>query len=98
MMTVTSAPFLVVALVTLGIGTAMVYPTFLATIAEVVSPYARARYLGVYRLWRDLGYVGGALLSGWLADGWSLEVAFYVVGGLTLVSAIILRLSLPAKL
>ncbi|NIK73251.1 putative MFS family arabinose efflux permease [Thermonema lapsum] len=93
-----STPLLVIALLGLGIGTAMVYPTFLATIAGVVSAYARARYLGVYRLWRDLGYVGGALLSGWLADSWSLELAFWVVGGLTLASAVFLRLRLPDNL
>lgn len=94
-----SFSFLIVgALIALGVGTAMVYPTFLATIAGAVSPYARARYLGIYRLWRDLGYVGGALLSGWLADQWSIEVAFLVVGALTLVSALVLRLRLPARL
>ena len=50
----------------LGIGTAMVYPTFLATVAENTYPTDRANSLGVFRLWRDLGYAIGAILTEYL--------------------------------
>ncbi|TMD49175.1 MAG: MFS transporter, partial [Chloroflexi bacterium] len=48
----------------LGIGTAMAYPTLLAAIGDVAHPAWRASAVGVYRLWRDTGFVVGALLSG----------------------------------
>src|SRR5437773_12329716 len=51
-----------------GLGTAMVYPTLLAAIADYAHPTWRATSLGVYRFWRDLGYAIGALLSGAVAD------------------------------
>lgn len=57
-----------IAAVALGAGTAMVYPTLLASIGDVDHPNWRARAVGVYRLWRDLGFVVGALLTGLLAD------------------------------
>src|SRR5207244_12069763 len=52
----------------LGLGTALVYPTLLAVVSDVAQPQWRASALGVYRLWRDLGYVVGAILAGVLAD------------------------------
>ena len=48
----------------LGWGTAMVYPTFLATVAENTNPQDRAKSIGIFRLWRDLGYAIGAILTG----------------------------------
>jgi hypothetical protein len=45
----------------LGIGTAFVYPTLLAAISDIAHPQWRATSLGVYRFWRDLGFVIGAL-------------------------------------
>ena len=57
-----------VAMVLLGLGTALVYPTFLAAISDVAHPAWRASAVGVYRLWRDRGYAVGALLAGVLAD------------------------------
>jgi len=54
--------------VLLGLGTAMVYPTLLATIGDVAHPTWRASSVGVYRLWRDGGYAIGALLAGIVAD------------------------------
>ena len=73
-------------LVVLGLGTAVVYPTFLAGISENTHPSQRPKAIGTFRLWRDLGYVVGALLSGWLADRWSIPVAMVCVGALTLAS------------
>lgn len=75
--------------VLLGLGTAMVYPTFLAAIGDVAEPQWRAAAVGVYRLWRDFGYVVGALLSGWLADVWGLGAAILVVALLTALAGIV---------
>jgi MFS family permease len=74
--------------ITLGIGTAMVYPTLLAAIGDVAHPSWRARSVGVYRLWRDGGFAIGALGSGALADLTSIEVALVAVSGLTALSGL----------
>ncbi|MCA9637563.1 MAG: MFS transporter, partial [Myxococcales bacterium] len=58
----------------LGLGTAMVYPTLLAAIGDVAHPSWRASAVGVYRLWRDLGYAVGALLAGLAADALGLAL------------------------
>ncbi|HEX5624998.1 MAG TPA: MFS transporter [Saprospiraceae bacterium] len=71
----------------LGWGTAMVYPTFLAAIAANTHPLDRARSIGVFRLWRDLGYAIGALLTGLLADWFDLNVSIISIGALTFISA-----------
>ena len=78
--------------VLLGIGTALVYPTLLAAIGDVVHPAWRASAVGVYRLWRDLGYAVGALLSGVVADLFGLTWAIVVVAILTFVSGVIAAL------
>ncbi len=77
------------AAVLLGLGTALVYPTLLASISDVAHPDWRASALGVYRLWRDSGYALGALAAGLLADALSIPIAIAVVGGLTFVSGLI---------
>jgi len=74
--------------VMLGLGTAMVYPTLLAAIGDVAHPSWRASAVGVYRLWRDLGYAVGALLAGFTADLFGLAAAVWLVAGLTLLSGI----------
>ncbi len=85
----------------LGLGTAMVYPTLLAAIGDVAHPSWRASAVGVYRLWRDGGYALGALLAGVLADALGLSWAIGIIGGLTLLSGIIVALvmyeTLPAR-
>ena len=78
--------------VLLGVGTALVYPTLLAAIGDVVHPGWRASAVGVYRLWRDLGYAVGALLSGAVADLFGLTWAIVVVAILTFVSGVIAAL------
>ncbi|HEY8856316.1 MAG TPA: MFS transporter, partial [Rugosibacter sp.] len=75
--------------VLLGVGTAMVYPTLLATIGDVAHPAWRASAVGVYRLWRDLGYAVGALLAGITADLFGLASALWLVVVLTLLSGMI---------
>ena len=74
----------------LGWGTAMVYPTFLATIAENTHPVDRAKSLGVFRLWRDLGYAIGAILTGIIADMVGIDASIIVIGVLTVFSAIVI--------
>lgn len=71
----------------LGIGTAMVYPTFLATVAENTHPTDRANALGVFRLWRDLGYAVGAILTGLIADTLGINASILIIGLLTILSA-----------
>lgn len=73
----------------LGAGTAMVYPTLLATISDVAHPAWRARPVGIYRLWRDAGFAVGALTAGVLADLASIQVAIYTVAALTAVSGLV---------
>jgi MFS family permease len=73
----------------LGLGTAMVYPTLLAAIADIAHPAWRASAVGVYRLWRDGGYAIGALLAGIVADLLGLRWAIGAVGVLTLVSGLV---------
>jgi MFS family permease len=80
----------------LGIGTALVYPTFLSAIAGASPPEQRAESIGTFRLWRDLGYAFGAVISGVAADLFGIETAILITGGLTLLSAGILKVRMPA--
>jgi MFS family permease len=73
----------------LGVGTAMVYPTLLAAIGDVAHPAWRASSVGVYRLWRDLGYAIGALLAGATADALGLGAAMWIVAALTFASGVV---------
>jgi predicted MFS family arabinose efflux permease len=75
----------------LGWGTAMVYPTFLATIAENTHPGDRARSTGIFRLWRDAGYAFGALLTGLVADLFGMEASIILIAVLTFISAFIIH-------
>jgi MFS family permease len=78
-----------VALTALGLGTAAVYPTLLATIGDVAAPTWRARSVGVYRLWRDGGFAAGALLAGVIADLWGISAAVWTVAALTAASGLV---------
>jgi MFS family permease len=73
----------------LGIGTAMVYPTLIAAVSDASQPRDRARIVGVYRFWRDFGFVLGALIAGFLADAASPKAAFALVAALTAASGLI---------
>jgi MFS family permease len=75
----------------LGWGTAMVYPTFLATVAENTHPQDRAKSIGIFRLWRDLGYAIGAILTGLIADWISIGASILFIGFLTFLSAFIIQ-------
>jgi MFS family permease len=72
----------------------MVYPTLLAVIGDVAHPSWRASAVGVYRLWRDLGYAVGALVSGVTADLLGVRPAVGLVAVLTLASGVVVALRL----
>lgn len=82
----------------LGLGTAMVYPTLLAAIGDVAHPSWRASSVGVYRLWRDLGYAIGALLAGITADALGLPAAMWIVAALTLASGLVVGVRMQETL
>jgi MFS family permease len=79
---------LIIGMILLGIGTALVYPTLLAAISDIANPRWRATSLGVYRFWRDLGFVFGAIGIGFIADVSSLSTAIEVVAWISLGSGI----------
>ena len=79
----------IVAAAALGLGTAMVYPTLLAAVADVAEPRWRASAVGVYRLWRDLGFAVGAILTGVVADRAGMPAAILTVAGLTALSGLV---------
>ena len=76
----------------LGLGTAVVYPTFLAAISDYTHPVQRANSIGVFRLWRDLGYAFGALITGIIADLVDINAAILLIGILTLLSALVIKI------
>ena len=82
----------------LGVGTALVYPTFLTAIAQVTTPMQRAESIGTFRLWRDWGYVFGAITSGTVADIFGIESAIRFVGLLTIFSSLIIQIRIPERL
>lgn len=88
----------VVACVMLGIGTAMVYPTLLAAIGDVARPSWRAPAVGVYRLWRDLGYAIGAVVAGATADALGLRAAVIVIAILTFLSGALVAVRMTETL
>lgn len=82
----------------LGVGTAMVYPTLLAAIGDVAHPSWRASSVGVYRLWRDLGYAIGALIAGITADALGLSSAMWLVAAMTFGSGLVVALRMKETL
>ena len=82
----------------LGVGTAMVYPTLLASIADVAHPSWRGSAVGVYRLWRDSGYAVGGLMAGTLADLFGMRAAIMAVAVLTGLSGLVVARRMPETL
>ncbi len=80
----------------LGVGTATVYPTFLAGIADYTHPQQRAKGIGVFRLWRDLGYAIGAIITGIIADYFNINTSILVIGFLTFISAWIIKIRMTS--
>jgi len=86
-----------VAAVVLGLGTALVYPTLIAAISDAVSPVARPPAVGIYRFWRDMGYVAGGLVAGLAADAIDYPGAIGLVAGLTAASGLWVVLDMPGR-
>jgi MFS family permease len=84
-----------VAAISLGVGTAMVYPTLLAAVADIAHPSWRSSAVGIYRMWRDLGYAVGALLAGAVADAFGMSAAIVLVGLLTIASGLVVIVRMP---
>jgi MFS family permease len=84
-------PWLVAA-VLVGAGTALVYPTLIAAVGDVAHPTWRATAVGVYRLWRDTGYVVGGLLGGVVADVFDLRAAVWAIAGLSVASGMVVAI------
>jgi MFS family permease len=80
-----------------GMGTALVYPSLLALISDASRPEWRSSSLGVYRLWRDGGYVVGAVMAGLLADRLGLGVSIGIIGGLTVISGLVALVNLTSQ-
>ncbi len=85
----------VAAVVVLGFGTAVVYPTLIAQVSDLAEPASRASAVGRYRLWRDLGYVVGGLLAGLLTDWLDFRATFSIIALLFVSSGIVARVFLP---
>jgi MFS family permease len=75
--------------IALGLGTALVYPTLLAAVADVAEPAWRGSAVGVYRLWRDLGFAVGAIVAGVVADAAGMASAIWVVAVITAGSGLV---------
>jgi len=84
----------------LGIGTALVYPTFLAGIAENTTVKDRPESIGIFRFWRDLGYVAGGLIAAMAASWFGLTFSIELIATLTLISSMVLavRMYCPEKI
>jgi MFS family permease len=76
----------------LGWGTAMVYPNFISAIADSTHPSQRAESIGIFRMWRDLGYAIGALLTGVIADFFGMKEALVVIILLTVFSSMVIQI------
>jgi MFS family permease len=85
------------AAVALGVGTALVYPTLIAAISDAVTPVSRAPTVGVYRFWRDMGYVVGGLIVGLAADAIDYSGAIAIVAGLTAASGFWVAADMPGR-
>jgi len=85
------------AAVILGLGTAAVYPTLIAQVSDLVPPRDRASAVGIYRLWRDLGYVAGGLLGGVVADILGFRPAIGLVACVTALSGLLAWRHLPPR-
>jgi MFS family permease len=90
-------PVAVVAAALLGFGTALVYPTLIAAVSDAVAPVARAPTVGVYRFWRDMGYVVGGVGAGIAADAIGFGGAIAIVAGLTAASGLWVWVDMPAR-
>jgi MFS family permease len=73
----------------------MVYPAFLASIAQATMPHQRAESIGTFRSWRDLGYAFGAVISGITAYMYGVNYAILLIGTLTIISSLVIKWRIP---
>ena len=92
-----SFPVWIVTMSMLGFGTALVYPTLLAAIGDAIPAIDRSTALGVYRFWRDSGFIVGALLAGAFADLFGFGVAIQFVAGLTVASGLVAKVTMMGR-
>ncbi len=85
------------AAVLLGAGTALVYPTLIAAVSDAVTPVARAPVVGVYRFWRDSGYIVGGLIAGSVADTLGYSGAITLVAAITAASGLWVLHDMPKR-
>ena len=88
----------IVAATLLGVGTALVYPTLLATVSDVAHPVWRGTAVGVYRLWRDLGFAVGGIFAGLLANAFNISIAIAAIGLLTFLSGTLVAIMMQETL
>lgn len=81
----------------LGIGTAVVYPTFLVGMATYTHPEQRAPSIGVFRFWRDSGYAFGAILTGIIADTLGVLPSVLTIAILTILSSFVIQLRMTRQ-
>lgn len=79
----------IIGAILLGIGTAMVYPTLIASVSDVAHPDWRATSTGIYRFWRDSGYAFGALMAGIITDILNVNWAIGIVAFLPLIAGLL---------
>ena len=70
-------------------GTADVYPTLIAAVGDSSPPMRMASAIGIYRWFRDWGFVVGGLLAGLVADAQGFHAAFLVIAGINVGSALL---------
>ena len=88
----TTMPWFIVLAVVLGVGTAIVYPTFLSAMSDYTNPSQRAQSIGVFRFWRDSGYAFGAIFTILISKFYDIELSLIVIGIITFISAIIIKI------
>jgi len=73
----------------LGLGTVLVYPTLLAAVGDAVPATDQASFLGVYRFWRDAGFIVRALFAGAVADLFGFRPATQLIAAITVGSGLL---------
>lgn len=74
--------------IVLGAFRALAYPTLIAAAADTGRDGQRASALGVYRFYRDGGFVAGGTIGGIVADLFGIPAAVAVAAGLAIASGL----------
>jgi MFS family permease len=87
-------PLWVAGVSVLALGTAGVYPTLIAAVGDHAHPLRLASFIGIYRWYRDAGFIVGALSVGLLADAFGFRSAFLIIGSISLLSGLVIVLGM----